>query len=484
MTLRSFLVAHGMALLLLPSGARAHDALQRSVPTKDAHLAVAPSTLRLTFTSAPGLAFVRIRLLGSDGAAVQLGPPRLDSARTVVLDITGALRAGVHTVAWQIAGADGHPVRGQYTFTIAPGAAGLDPHAGHATGAAPDAAAGVDTGAAAAAAAAAVHHDPATMPAGLDGFGVESPGYAAVRWVNLMALLAIIGAVAFRGAVLPLARRRMLPATYQDLISRAAPLTAAAGLIAAAALLLATVARVFAQSWAMHGAAQAFEAGLIRGMVAGTTWGRAWLGHAAAGALALAGFAVARAGKPVGWTLAAIAAVGAAATSALAGHAAATSWAPLTIAADMLHALGAAGWLGGLLMLVTVGMPAALRLEPVERSRVLADLVNAFSPTALACAGLAAVTGAVLAWSHLGSVGALWSSSYGRTLLLKLGALSVVALTGAYNWRRVRPTLARDAAAARRLRASASMELVVAVIVIAITAVLVATPPPAEMITP
>jgi len=66
----------------------------------------------------------------------------------------------------------------------------------------------------------------------------------------------------------------------------------------------------------------------------------------------------------------------------------------------------------------------------------------------------------------------------GRTLLVKIGVLTVVFGTGAYNWLRVRPALGTEAAGSR-LRRSAILELAVGAIVLAVTAVLVATPPPA-----
>lgn len=137
--------------------------------------------------------------------------------------------------------------------------------------------------------------------------------------------------------------------------------------------------------------------------------------------------------------------------------------------------LGAGGWLGSLLVLTTVGVPLALATAPAERGPLVADLVNAFSPTALAFAGLTAVTGVFAAWLHLGSIPQLWQSDYGRLLLLKLGVLALVAGTGAYNWRRVRPALG-DEVGGQRIRRSSTFELGVGLVVLLVTAVLVATP--------
>ena len=77
-----------------PSRLLAHATLQSSVPSRGAYLTAAPRTLRLTFTEAPELQFTRVQLIGPEGSAVALGPLRLDSARTVVADILGALAAG------------------------------------------------------------------------------------------------------------------------------------------------------------------------------------------------------------------------------------------------------------------------------------------------------------------------------------------------------------------------------------------------------
>ena len=90
------------------------------------------------------------------------------------------------------------------------------------------------------------------------------------------------------------------------------------------------------------------------------------------------------------------------------------------------------------------------------------------------------LTGLFSAWLHLGSLDALWSSGYGRTLGLKLLLFVPLFATGAYNWLRVRPALASGDAPARRIRLSGGVELAVAVAVILVTAVLVATPPPRD----
>jgi putative copper export protein len=69
----------------------------------------------------------------------------------------------------------------------------------------------------------------------------------------------------------------------------------------------------------------------------------------------------------------------------------------------------------------------------------------------------------------------LVANDRGKTLLIKLAVLSVVAVTGAYNWLRVKPTLGQSEGAPR-IRRCALVELSVGILVLAVTAVLVATP--------
>jgi putative copper export protein len=218
-------------------------------------------------------------------------------------------------------------------------------------------------------------------------------------------------------------------------------------------------------------------------LLTATAWGTVWVVQLSASAIALLGLDVARrAGStgprgPFGWITAAVAAGVLSATPALAGHAAsAPVLRPAPVFLDTLHVIGAAGWMGSLLLVVLAGLPAALSREKRVRGKAVADLITAFSPTALVFAGLVGVTGLFAAWLHLGSPGALWESDYGRVLLAKLLAVAAVVAIGAYNWLRMKPRLGTVEAGAS-VRRSAMVELTMATIVLLFTAILVATPP-------
>ena len=463
-------IAFGL-LLAAPRAAHAHGNLKSSQPTAGAHLMVAPRELRLDFTEVPELAFTNATLVGPGGETVALSPLQYatDSHRSVTLVIRGALSAGTYTVVWQMAGADGHVMRGRFSFTLRPNAAGLGAARG---GAQTTGEVGGAITAPGQSAPPAAHHAGA-MSEG-EGFGAESPLYVVIRWLQFVGLLVLIGAVAFRLFVLGFLRREhgaALPILGPAGVRAARIALPATALVGVAALL-----RLYAQSYAMHGSAQAMNGGLIATMLGNTIWGWGWITQSVGVVVAAFGFLAARRRRAAGWGVAAAGALILAITPALSGHAvSAPRLTPLAILADGAHIVGASGWLGSLLLVVAVGIPTSLALEESERGRAVADLVNAFSPTALVFAGLTAGTGVFAAWLHLGTVPALWKTRYGQLLLLKLAILSIVAGTGAYNWLRVKPALG-DVRGATRMRRSASIELVVGLLVLAVTAVLVATP--------
>ena len=460
-------------LALAPAPLLAHGRLKGSIPAAGAHLAEVPKQLRLDFSEAAELTFTAVRLRTADGREIPLGALAFatGSRRSVLAPVTGAMNAGTYVVMWQVAGADGHPVRGRFEFVVAPGAMGTVAAANNM----PE-----------------MHHDPVSMPES-DGFGAESPLYVVIRWMQFVALLLIVGAVSFRTFVLgSLHRTGKSQPEWADaaFVADAARGAASAGLVAAGALAGTLVIRLLAQSYAMHGAANTFDASLVGSMVRQTMWGWGWQLQLVGIVLAGVGFYHARAEprdvlathsrtvpcSATWWRLAALGAVAAAFSPALSGHAAsAPNFRALAIAADGLHVLGASSWLGTLTIVLVAGLTAAMRQAPEARGSHVRSLINAFSPVALASAGLAAATGVFAAWLHVGTIPNLWGTQYGITLLIKLAVLGIVALTGFYNWRFVQPALGTDAATTR-LNRSARVEVAVAVLVLLVTAVLVASP--------
>ena len=297
---------------------------------------------------------------------------------------------------------------------------------------------------------------------------------AASRWLAYTATLLVIGASVFRFGILGPVARGGGPASPET-----ARRAATAGLVAAAALVVAGLLRLFFQAKSFTEPDEPVTLELL-GTVLDTSWGRGWLAQMLAAGLAGAGTFFARV-SPSGWLSAAAGASAVMFAAPLTGHATAVeeagAWGyPL----DAIHVLGAGAWIGTLgVVVVTVLLP--LRRETDEtRGRLAAVFTNAFHPIALIGATLTIAAGAVLSFRYLGgSLSNLWTSSWGRTLLLKLALLTGVAAFGAWNWRVMKPTLG-SADAARRLTRSALSELAIATLLLIVTAVLVATALPGE----
>ncbi len=447
--------------LLVPAQLLAHAHLKSSRPRQGAKLVTMPKRIELDFSETPELALTTITLVGPDGKEIPLGSLERSSAsaQTIVAPIGILLGAGSYRIRWRTAAEDGHPTSGVVTFDVMP--ASTAPVTMHTRMMQPGQEGGMTDA------------DRGT------GFGVESPLYVSIRWIQFLALLIVIGAVTFRQLVLSFLKRKEDPDS--PMIPDAARGAARLGEWAAAVLLLVAVTRLGAQSYMMYGGTSGLAPGMMGSMMTRTLWGRGWFFQIAGIAIAGVGFHKAREGDSSRWWLAAsLGAFLLAFTPAFAGHASSSPrLTALAIFADGLHVIGGGGWLGSLLMVIGVGIPAALRLPTGRRGPMVAEVVNAYSPIALTFAGIISTTGVFAAWLHLGSVPALWTTDYGKTLLIKLGILSIVAATGAYNWVRVKPHLGLVEGAAK-IRRTAMIELVVGVLVVLATAVLVALSTPRD----
>lgn len=103
-----------------PLFALAHPKLLSAVPAVNSHVAAVPATLRLTFQEPLEPALSRITIMHAGQHTVAVGAVHADSAdrKTLVASINTPMGAGTYAVTWQAAGADGHPMRGTYTFTV------------------------------------------------------------------------------------------------------------------------------------------------------------------------------------------------------------------------------------------------------------------------------------------------------------------------------------------------------------------------------
>lgn len=386
--------------------ASAHAYLVRSDPADGSVLAAAPSAITLSFSESVQLRDTSVEVLAGGGQpvpvrSVQLrrsgaaaDPSEVDTEEPVELVVgLPPLRPDTYRVAWRTLSSDDlHATSGVLVF-------------------------GVQR--AVTAAGAATEPPPRPVEAALRWLGFL--GAAALLGGLLLALLAAPGPSAPPAPAAPLAQPapaapplQPAPPGPAGLRRRFAALAAAGGGLAVALAPLLVLAQVGAD-----------RAGRV---LLHTGYGPRWLVREI-GLLVLLAVAIRlRSGRArrVDAVAAALAIGAFGVTSALLGHAAAVSGSrPVWLLADAVHLTVALGWAGGVAV-AALGAGPLLR-RPDQRPAVLA-LLRAFGRLAAAGLAVLAGTGLLLAGGAVASLDALLLTSYGRTLLVKLGLAGLAAL--------------------------------------------------------
>lgn len=156
---------------------------------------------------------------------------------------------------------------------------------------------------------------------------------------------------------------------------------------------------------------------------------------------------------------------------ALSGHADASTTPGFTVAVQWLHLVSVGAWIGGLVWLLL-----ALRREDPDRRPALA---RKFSRVAAAGLGLVAVTGTLRALDEVGAWSRLFDTSFGQTLLVKLGLFAALVALGARN--RFRNVAAATASRFGGLRRLLRAEVALGAAVLAAAAVLTGLAPSATV---
>ncbi|MEU8652809.1 copper resistance protein CopC [Streptomyces sp. NPDC048737] len=386
-----------LVLLLLGSAgqASAHAALRDADPADGSVLTTAPRSITLTFTESVGLIDDTFRVFDPRNGRVETGEAQHADGRSDTARVTlpARLGTGTFTVTWRVVSEDSHPIAGAFTFSI--GA-------------------------------------PSPTPAAVPGGPVEDPATAGLhklgRWLAYGAAALLIGTAAFVALCRP-----------PDVRPLRGLLVAGWWTFTASTVLLLLLRAPYETG---AGPAQALDpSGLTR-----TLSGRPGLALAARLLLlAAAAVLLRRRGRerPTRATLATglVLAVGLGLTWAAAEHASAGIQVPAAMTSSVLHLLAMAVWLGGLTALLTL----------LRHGTLPAAVAARFSRLAATSVTVLAVTGVYQAWRGLGTLDALTDTTYGRTLLAKLGAVGLLLLAGAWS-RQWTGRLVRTEAARARVR--------------------------------
>lgn len=239
----------------------------------------------------------------------------------------------------------------------------------------------------------------------------------AVRGVGFAALAALVGSLVLDLLVLPRDSPEAEP------VRRRLRRLSATCLVV---LVATTAGELVARAQTMAGGDLGAAVAAIPAVLSRTHFGAIWVGRFAALALALAVCLVALRGARAAALLLVLAV---AATTSLTGHAADRGDLTLSSALDWVHVLATAGWTGGILGL-TIAVLGPARMWPAA---LLGVVAHRFSRLAGLCLLAVAITGAYGAWVQLPSVSALWTTFYGRVLLLKLSLVTGLVCFGAVN---------------------------------------------------
>ncbi|GCB51288.1 copper resistance CopC family protein [Streptomyces sp. NL15-2K] len=106
------------ALAVAAPQAAAHTELDISSPAANAELAGLPPRVTLTFSDAMTQKYAKVAVTSPDGTSAASGEPQV-SGKTLTLTLEPTSGAGQYTVGYRVVSADGHPVAGSYTFTVA-----------------------------------------------------------------------------------------------------------------------------------------------------------------------------------------------------------------------------------------------------------------------------------------------------------------------------------------------------------------------------
>jgi copper transport protein len=453
--LQSAVMAVAVVLLWAPSGALAHATLEASSPARGATVKKQPGAVSFRFSEPVEGNFGAVRVYDAEGERVDEGDafhPDGEGTRLAV-DLEPDLGDGSYTATYRVVSADGHIVSGGYVFSV--GKAGRAPS-----------------------------ETVAELVAAGDSGTATEVGMGISRGVQYAALAVALGALVFLLAVWWPARRGIggtgeawerTDRAFERRLRTVLLVAAAAGALSAVAGIVFEAAQAAGVS-----ATAALDTTILREEL-GTRFGTVWGLTAVTWALFGLGIvpALRRAAPwPAAALLLPLAFV--ALEPALSGHPSTQSPVALLFPANVLHVLAMSVWVGGLAALVLV-LPAATRqLEPPDRSRLLATALASFSPIALGCVALIALTGLGQAYAYVRELDNLLDTPYGRAVLIK--AVLLVALLiplGAYNRYRAVPRLQRIAAggeapgrAGLLLRRALRGEVALLVVVLGVTAAL------------
>jgi copper transport protein len=444
------LAAGSAVALAAPAVAWGHAYLTHTSPAGGVVLNTRPGQLALTYDEAVEPRFMIVSVTDAGGHQETGGRPSGSPSNpdTIVTPLK-RLPEGWYLVFWRAISADGHPVRGVYTFAVGPNQ-GPPPQF--------------------------------VIPSLTEG--ATTPSLLTFRWLSFLLFMAAIGLFCMRTLIArPLVER--IPGASLRRLSIVFAITLVAALIAIPVYVdIATAQFAFKSVWDIAG-----NVPLMRS----SAFGRGWLDlelvlalFGGAAAIAIATDRPENRQRTLAGLLSlggALAAAGAALlVPALAGHAAQTPPKTLSVVLDWLHVAAGSLWIGGLIGLLLLWWS----LGETRRTAGLAVCVPRFSHVALGTVMVLIGSGIWATFIRLPTLASLWETSYGDALIAKMALLVTAMALASGNLLRARPRLQAAAAVggtlgtgpARLLRGLVSGEVLLIVGALFAAGILSSLPPP------
>lgn len=431
-----------LALMLSSaSPAVAHAQLEGTTPEAGAQLDEAPRDVVLRFAEGVRPVPGGLRVLAEDGTRVDEARPQ-SSGSTVTL-VLPPLADGAYVVSWRVVSADGHPVRGAFTFRV--GNVGDQTAVGR-------------------------------LAARLLVSGTSKPEVSAIaamlRALTFAAMALLIGAAAqaasgHGGSVMRSGARSTVRGA-----------TVVAGL-SGLGLLLTYGPLVTGQSLGSVGDGTLIDDSLgdhVGQAIAARTVLLVLLGMVLLGMTRRDDSAPVTGGRRWSVSLVVALVLGIGVAQAFSGHGGTGRNVAVALPSTVVHVIAMGVWAGGLVFLLLT-----LHGSDLASPGALAQTRH-FSRQAGLAVAVVAATGSFALWRQAGSLHALRTTPSGTLLLVKLGIVALLVLLGAKNRRALAGADSAPGIAVRAVRRTVGVEVVGMAAVIGVTALVVNLAPARDVV--
>lgn len=402
----SIVALAGTALWLAlsgPSRAEAHAVQVSSNPAPNQQLAAAPDSVSITFSEPVERSVTTVQLWTTEPAEVPVSAPSFTSDDTVTVAIPDDIPTGIYTVIWRnLSTIDGHTWAGSFTFVV------LGPNGEVPQGSVPQSL-----------------QDLAQAPS-------QNPSIleSAARWIVLLGSAVMLGGAIYVLAVVLPSARLLSDGARETMRKLSLDVLVVTSTIAVFLMLQGSLIQLLVQADRLGGLGRADEI-LTDTRLGNYLIARQVLLLASLGAIGLVWRSKGNVLAPLG--LLVVSALGVIVTQSLVSHAAATDGSFWKIGADLLHLITAALWVGGLIH-IGLSMPRWLdELKGLPRTLFAAESFRRFSVLAAFSVAVLLVSGVLSALAQFTSFEQLWDTTYGRSLLGKMGAMLPLLAVAALN---------------------------------------------------